>query len=225
MQNVATDMMTMDSDSAFRRPSLSPMWPQKKPPSGRTRKEMAKTREGGQQCCLAVGFREEDRGDDAGQVAVDGVVEPFDEVADEARGDDPAAGVLADFVAGVGCGAVGLLAGQRLCCSGGLGYRVFHVSTNENLWVASVATLLHQNRRDAVHPSMGNSVFLGVRFSLWRQDAWRRPVGGAPRRRTTIVVRTATTLRQKAIRGRTGDGTLFTFGRVFPDALSKSGWL
>ena len=43
MQNVDTDMMTMDRDRAFRLPSLSPIWPQKKPPSGRTKNETAKT--------------------------------------------------------------------------------------------------------------------------------------------------------------------------------------
>jgi len=43
MQKVETDMMTMESDRALRLPSLSPMWPQKKPPRGRTKKEMAKT--------------------------------------------------------------------------------------------------------------------------------------------------------------------------------------
>ena len=43
MQKVETDMMTMERDSALRLPSLSPMWPQKKPPSGRTKKEIANT--------------------------------------------------------------------------------------------------------------------------------------------------------------------------------------
>ena len=41
MQNVAPDMIRMDSDSAVRRPTLSPMWPQTNPPSGRTRNEIA----------------------------------------------------------------------------------------------------------------------------------------------------------------------------------------
>ena len=46
MQNVATDMIRMESDSAVRRPTLSPMWPQTNPPSGRTKNEIANTREG-----------------------------------------------------------------------------------------------------------------------------------------------------------------------------------
>lgn len=131
--------------------------------------------EGCQECCLAVGLREENCGDDAGQVAVDGVVEPLDEVADEARGDDPASGVLADVVAGVGLLGAGL-AVQRLCCSSRLGYRVFHVSTNK-LGVASVATLLHQNRRDPAHASMPISHL-----------AWRGTTTRASKPRWSILI-------------------------------------
>ena len=41
MQNVETDMIRMDRESAVRRPSLSPRCPQTKPPNGRTKNEMA----------------------------------------------------------------------------------------------------------------------------------------------------------------------------------------
>ncbi len=43
MQNVAPDMMRMDSERAFLRPRRSPICPQMKPPRGRMKKETAKT--------------------------------------------------------------------------------------------------------------------------------------------------------------------------------------
>src|SRR6478735_12232634 len=42
MQKVAPDMIRIDRERAVRRPTRSPMWPQTKPPSGRTRNEIAK---------------------------------------------------------------------------------------------------------------------------------------------------------------------------------------
>ncbi len=98
MQNVAPDMIRMERESAVRRPTLSPIWPQTNPPSGRTRNEIANRAKVQQEPGLGIGFREEDRGDGDGQVAVNGVVEPFNEVADEAGRDDPAARFLADAV-------------------------------------------------------------------------------------------------------------------------------
>ncbi|MCY1529257.1 hypothetical protein D9M68_643910 [compost metagenome] len=47
-------------------------------------------REGGEQAGGLVGLREEHHGDDRGEVAVGGVVEPFDEVAHEGGGSGPA---------------------------------------------------------------------------------------------------------------------------------------
>src|SRR5699024_5295334 len=57
--------------------------------------------EGRQQGEIAFGGREEDERDGRGEVAVDAVVEPFDEVADEARRDDAAQCSLL-FECGVG---------------------------------------------------------------------------------------------------------------------------
>ena len=68
----------------MRRPILSPMLPQTMPPIGRMMKEIAKTAKRR----LGRDLREEGVGDDRSEIAVGGVVEPFDEVADEARAED-----------------------------------------------------------------------------------------------------------------------------------------
>jgi len=52
--SVATDMMMMVSASTCLRPSLSPSGPQKSPPSGRTRKEIAKVASAKRVACAVL---------------------------------------------------------------------------------------------------------------------------------------------------------------------------
>ena len=76
------------------------------------------------------------------QVAVDGVVEPFHEVADEAGSDDPASGFLADGV--VGRGGAWITQGAASGSCGGMGrkfrYSCFHQSVCGCIQRNAVAT-------------------------------------------------------------------------------------
>ena len=89
MQNVDADMMRIDSDNAVRRPILSPKCPQTSPPIGRMTNEMANTANVASRPVVGAASGKKTTGDNRCEIAVYGVVEPFDEVADEARRDDP----------------------------------------------------------------------------------------------------------------------------------------